>query len=248
MEVNGVKIKEHERLDDLHRNGYKLIQNPEKFCFGVDAVLLSVFAQVKKGERSLDLCTGNGVIPILMEAKTFGSEFYGVEIQRESVDLAQRSVRLNNLEDKIKIFEFDIKEINENKLGGRFNVVTVNPPYMNSGGGLTNNLDSVTVARHEILCSLEDVISSASRMLTSGGRFYMIHRPQRLTDIFVNLRRYKLEPKVIRFVQPFEGKEPAMVLVEARRDGKPMLKVLPPLIIYKSIGEYTEEVYNMYYN
>lgn len=242
-----MEIKEGERVDDLHRNGYQLIQDPNKFCFGIDAVLLSGFAQVKKGERVLDLGTGTGVIPILLEAKTKGSHFIGLEIQGESVEMARRSVELNGLSEKISIDRGDIKEAVQQYGGSVFDVVTSNPPYMNDGGGLKNENHPKAIARHEILCTLEDVIYNASRVLKPGGRFYMIHRPHRLTDILVTLRQHKLEPKRLRFVHPYMEKEPTMLLVEAIRGGRPMIKVEAPLVIYRQDGTYTKEIHQIYY-
>lgn len=243
-----VNINPNERVDDLHRNGYLLIQDPERFCFGVDAVLLVGFAKMKQNEIALDMCTGTGVIPILMEAKTDGEQFVGVEIQEESAEMAQRSVLLNNLENKIFIQQGDIKELDKMYRLGSFDVVTCNPPYMPNGGGLLNEYTPKAVARHEILCTLEDVLSMAEKMLRVGGRMYMVHRPSRLADIFCLARQYHLEPKRMRFVHPYVEKEPTLVLVELIKGGKPMLKVEPPLIIYLINGEYTAEVRDIYYN
>jgi len=242
-----VEIKPYERVDDLHRNGYMIIQDPQRFCFGVDAVLLTGFVQVKKGETVLDLGTGTGVIPILLEAKTQGKHFIGLEIQSESVEMAKRSVQMNELEEKIEIHEGDIKNLEKLYKLSSFDVITTNPPYMNEGGGLVNDYGPKAIARHELLCSLEDVISGAAKLLRPMGRFYMIHRPHRLIDIITLLRKYKLEPKRLRFIHSRAEKEPAMVLVEAVRGGKPMLKVESPLIIYKENGEYTDEIIKIYY-
>ncbi len=247
MDFENGFIKEHERIDDLHRNGYLIIQDPKKFCFGVDAVLLSGFANVKKGEKVIDFGTGTGVIPILLEGRYGGDDYIGIDIQEESVEMAQRSVKLNSLQNKINIVQCDIKEAPKNFECSSFDVVTSNPPYMNTGGGIVNEYSPKAIARHEILCNLDDVVFSASKLLKFGGRFYMIHRPHRLVDIFVSLRKHKLEPKVVRFVQPYYDKEPNMVLIESSRGGKSMLKVLPPLVIYKDSGEYTEEIYKIYY-
>lgn len=244
---NQVEIKEWERVDDLHRNGYLLIQDPKRFCFGVDAVLLSGFATVKKGESVLDLGTGTGVIPILLEAKSQGQRFVGLEIQQESAEMAQRSILLNGLEEKIKIVQGDIKEIETFFSASSFDVVTANPPYMNDGGGLKNQYNPKAIARHEILCSLEDIVRGACRMLKTGGRFYMVHRPHRLTDLLVTLRQYRLEPKRIRFVHPYLDRKPNMVLIEAVRSGRPMVQILPPLVVYDRDGNYTKEVIQIYY-
>ena len=243
-----VEIKDYERVDDLHRNGYMLIQDPKRFCFGVDAVLLSGFATAKKGDKVLDLGTGTGVIPILMSAKTNAEHFLALEIQPESAEMAKRSVMLNDLQDKIDIIEGDIKKAAEIFKPSSFDVITTNPPYMNFEGGLKNSYDPKTIARHEVLCSLDDVASAAQRLLKFGGKFFMVHRPHRLTDIMCVLREHKLEPKRIRFVQPYADREPNMVLVEAVRSGKPMIKVMPTLVIYNSDGTYTQETLDIYYN
>ncbi|MDD5944353.1 MAG: tRNA1(Val) (adenine(37)-N6)-methyltransferase [Clostridia bacterium] len=242
-----VEIKDYERVDDLHRNGYRIIQDPKRFCFGIDAVILSGFAEVRKGERAMDLCTGTGVIPILLEAKTDGSHFTGLEIQSESAEMANRSVLLNDLQDKVTIDEGDVKNTEALYRASSFNVVTVNPPYMNDGGGLKNEYSPKTIARHEVLCSLEDVVSASARLLAPQGRLYMVHRPHRLTDIMVTLRKYRLEPKKLRFVHSFCDREPVMVLIEAVSNGKPMVKVMPPLIIYKEDNSYTDEIMKIYY-
>ena len=243
-----VEIKDYERVDDLHRNGYMLIQDPKRFCFGVDAVLLSGFATSKKGDKVLDLGTGTGVIPILMSAKTKAEHFSALEIQPESAEMAKRSVMLNDLQDKIDIIEGDIKKAAEIFKPSSFDVITTNPPYMNFEGGLKNSYDPKTIARHEVLCSLDDVAFAAQRLLKFGGKFFMVHRPHRRTDIMCVLREHKLEPKRIRFVQPYADREPNMVLVEAVRSGKPMIKVMPTLVIYNSDGTYTQETLDIYYN
>ena len=243
-----VNINPHERVDDLHRNGYLLIQDPSKFCFGIDAVLLASFAVAKEGEQVMDMCTGTGVIPILMEAKTRGRFFTGIEIQPESVEMAQRSVLLNGLEDKILICECDIKELDKEFPLGSFDVVTCNPPYMQRGGGMVNEYSAKAVARHEILCTLEDVAIAADKMLRVGGRFYMVHRPSRLPEIFQRAVKHHLEPKRMRFVHTYIDKEPTLVLIEFIKGGRPMLKVEPPIIIYNADGEYTSEIKDIYYN
>lgn len=239
-------LKPNERVDDLQRNHYRIIQNPERFCFGMDAVLLSGFARAKEGDRVIDLGTGTGIIPILMEAKTQASSFVGLEIQPESADMANRSVLLNHLEEKIQIVTGDIKEAGSMFGAASFDVVTSNPPYMTEHHGLTNEKSPKAIARHELLCSLEDVISQASRLLKPGGNFFMIHRPFRLADIMVLLREYHLEPKRMRLVYPFADKEPNMVLLEANRGGRPRLTVEKPLVVYKEPGVYTDEIYDIY--
>ena len=237
-----------ERIDDLQRKGYKIIQNPEKFCFGMDAVLLSSFATVREGENVLDMGTGTGIIPILLEAKTEGKHFTGLEIQTESAKMAERSVALNGLEEKIDIVEGDIKEAT--KIFGKniFNVVTVTPPYMNDLHGIKNPDMPKAIARHEVLCTLEDVVREASGVLKQNGRLYMVHRPHRLVEIIQAMKNYKLEPKRIRFVHPYEDKEANMVLIEALKGGKSMVKIEKPLIVYKDVNVYTDELLEMYGN
>lgn len=246
MTINNVEIKENERVEDLLRNGYRLIQNPDEFCFGIDAVLLSAFAHAKKNETVLDMCTGSGVIPILMEAKTKASHFYGVEIQEQAAERACRSVLLNGLEEKITIFNGDIKNLSEFFRPDSISVITCNPPYMDSSCGLKNQSPEMAAARHEIFCTLEDVISSAEKYLKPCGRFYMIHRPQRITDILCLMRKYRIEPKKLRFVHPYAHKAPTMLLVEGLKRGNPGLKVLEPLIVYNPDRTYTEEILKLY--
>lgn len=242
---NGL-LKENERLDELQRNGYRIIQNPEKFCFGMDAVLLSGFAKARQGDKVLDLGTGTGIIPILMEAKTQAECFTGLEIQKESVDMARRSISLNGLEKKINIINGDIKEAGQIFGGASFDVVTCNPPYMIGKHGLTNQDEPKAIARHEILCTLEDVISQTAKVLRPGGNFYMVHRPFRLAEIITLLVKYKIEPKRMRFVYPFVDKEPNMVLIEANRGGRSRMTVEKPLIVYREQGVYTDEIYEVY--
>ncbi len=241
-----VLLKENERIDDLQRNHYRIIQDPGRFCFGMDAVLLSGFAKAGQGDRVLDLGTGTGIIPILMEAKTSAKSLVGLEIQPDSADMAHRSVRLNKLEKKIEIITGDIREAESLFGAASFDVVTSNPPYMTEHHGLTNPKAPKAIARHELLCTLEDVISQSSRLLKPGGNFFMVHRPFRLVDIFVLLREYKLEPKRMKLVYPFVDKEPNMVLIEANRGGRARMTVEKPLIVYKEPRVYTEEIYDIY--
>lgn len=239
-------LKENERIDDLQRNHYKIIQDPERFCFGMDAVLLSGFANAKEGDKVLDLGTGTGIIPILMEAKTSASYFVGLEIQEDSADMARRSVRLNHLEERIEIITGDIREAVSLFGAASFDVVTSNPPYMTENHGLTNPAAPKAIARHELLCTLEDVISQAAKLLRPGGNFYLVHRPFRLVDIMVLLREHRLEPKRMKMVYPFIDKEPNMVLIQASRGGKPRMRVEKPLIVYREPGVYTQEIYDIY--
>lgn len=242
-----VALKENERIDDLHRKGYKLIQNPERFCFGIDAVLLSGYAKAKKDETVLDLCSGNGIIPILMEAKTECNQFVAVEIQSDNVDMARRSIILNNLQDKICALEADVNSLEGIFKQGSFDVITCNPPYMPVGTGYINDYSPKAIARHEIMCNIQQIMRVSSKMLKYGGRMYMIHRPNRLADIFAGARENKLEPKSMKMVQSYINKEPSMVLLEFAKNGKPMLNVEAPLIIYMADGTYTKEVREIYY-
>jgi len=241
-----IDLLENERVDELHRNHYKIIQNTEGFCFGMDAVLLSGFTVVKQGESVLDMGTGTGIIPILLEAKTQGEHFTGLEIQERSVDMARRSVLLNDLQDKVKIVKGDIKEASIIFGKAVFDVVTTNPPYMNENHGLKNPDMPKAIARHEILCTLEDIVREAVLVLKPGGRFYMVHRPRRLVEIIGMLSAYKLETKRIKPVYPSLGKEANMVLIEAVRGGNPLLKMEAPVIVYKEPGIYSDEIYDIY--
>jgi tRNA1Val (adenine37-N6)-methyltransferase len=241
-----IDLKDNERIDDLQRNGYQIIQKQKGFCFGMDAVLLSGFAQVKPGERAVDLGTGTGIIPILLEAKYDGIHYTGLEIQEEVADMARRSVILNHLEDKVSIVTGDIKEASRLFGAASFDVVTSNPPYMNDAHGLKNPDLPKAIARHEVLCSLDDVTREAARLLKPGGRFYMVHRPHRLIEIVTALKGYGLEPKRMKMVHPFVDREANMVLIEAVRGGKSMIKVEAPIIVYKEQGVYTDEIYTIY--
>lgn len=240
-----MELNSYERLDDLQIRGLFIIQDTRGFCFGTDAVLLSDFAQVKKGDSVLDMCTGTGIIPLLLSAKTRAKKIIGVEILKDVSDMANRSVSYNKIEN-VEIVNGDIK--NSAKLFGKgvFDVVTCNPPYKKAGSGLVNPDDVKAISRHEILCSLEDVIEQASLVLKDGGKLFMVHRPTRLADIIALMRRYCLEPKRLRLVAPHEGKEPNMVLIEAAKGGNPFLKVLPTLNVYNHLGEYTEELLKIY--
>lgn len=240
------ELKQGERLDDLQRSHLHIIQNPEKFCFGMDAVLLSGFAKAKPGDRVADLGTGTGIIPILMSAKTQAGHLTGLEIQPESADMARRSVLLNGLEERITIVEGDIKEASGLLGAAAFDVVTCNPPYMIGQHGLVNPQAPKAVARHEILCTLEDVVRETSRLLRPGGKFYLVHRPFRLAEIIGMLLTYRLEPKRMRLVHPFADKEPNMVLLEASRGGNSRMTVEPPLIVYQEPGVYMPEIYEIY--
>lgn len=225
-------IRPGERLDDLQLNGLELIQDPEKFCFGVDAVLLSDFVKVRPGENVLDLGTGNGIIPLLLSAKTQAAHITGLEIQEDIVEMARRSVSHNGLNDRIDIVEGDIKEAADIFKPAFFDVITTNPPYMLAEHGLRNPDDSRAIARHEVLCSLDDILRESMKLMQDKSRFYMIHRPFRLTEIMIKMNYYKIEPKRIRFVHPYIDKEPTMVLIEGVRGARSRVTVEPPVVLH----------------
>lgn len=235
-------LKPGERADDLQLCGLYCIQDPDRFCFGMDAVLLSGYVSVKENETCLDLGTGTGIIPLLLSAKTKGKHFTGLEIQEDNVDMALRSVRLNGLENKIDIVCGDIRCAADIFPRSSFDVVTGNPPYMTALHGIQNPNDSKAIARHEVLCTLREFVGAAAALVRPGGRFYMVHRPFRLPEIMEELRSFKLEPKGLRFVHSYVDREPSMVLIESVRGGRPGMDVDAPLIIYKSEGVFTDEV------
>lgn len=235
-----------ERLDDLQIKGYQIIQNPEKFCFGMDAILLSSFVSCRPGAKILDMGTGTGIIPILLAAKTPAGHIDALEIQEESADMARRSVALNQLNEKINIITGDIKEASSIVNPVSYDIVTTNPPYMNDNHGLKNPDLPKAIARHEVLCTLEDVIREGSKVLKPGGHFFMVHRPFRLVEIITTLTKYRLEPKGMRLVHPYADKEPNMVLIEAVKGGNSMIKIQPPLIVYDAPGIYTDEIFDIY--
>ena len=240
-----IQLQEGERLDDL-QNGYWIIQSARDFCFGIDAVLLSWFAKVKQGERALDLGCGNGIIPILLRAKTQGRDFTGLEIQEKSASLARRSVEYNHLGQEIRIVTGDIREAASIFGAASFQVVTSNPPYMTGNHGLTNENQAKTIARHEVLCTLDDVVGQAAKVLEPKGRFYMIHRPFRLAEIMGTMMKYKLEPKRMQLVYPYAHRDPTMVLIEGLKGGKPRITVEKPLIVYNEDGSYTQDILDIY--
>ena len=243
--------KQLEKIDGL-QNGNRVIQDDGAFMFGIDAVLLAHFAcgGVHAGENVIDLGTGNGIIPLLMEKACGASHFTGLEIQEKSAGLAVRSVKLNSLEQKIEIVNGDIKNVASLFAKHSFNVAVSNPPYALVEQGKTNAAEEKTIARHELLCTLEDVVAAADYLLHSHGRFFMIHRPERLSDIFASLARHKLEPKRLQLVEPFEGEAANLVLIESRKDARPGLKLEPTLVVrYKNgehKGEYTKEINKIY--
>lgn len=239
-------LKPGERLDDLQIKGYEIIQSPGRFCFGIDAVLLSDFANAKGKENVLDLGTGTGILPILMAAKYQANSFTGLEIQEESADMARRSVEYNDLQEKIRIVTGDIKTASQTFGNQSFEVITSNPPYMIGDHGLKNDNEALYIARHEALCNLDDLLRESARMLKMKGRFFMVHRPFRLPEILSKMLSYGIEPKRMRLVHPYVDKEPNMVLIEGLRGGKPRMTVEPPLIVYNKDGSYTDEVLKIY--
>lgn len=242
-----VELLENERIDDLQIKDLKIIQNPEWFCFGIDAVLLSNFVKAKKNARIVDLGTGTGIIPILLTGKSSAKEIYGIEIQKEVAEMATRSVKLNNLEDRLKIINEDLNNIVGILEKNTFDIVTSNPPYMHAKG-LVNDSDKKAISRHEIKCDIEDVIRVASELLKANGKFFMVNRPLRLVDLLYYGRKYRLEAKTIRFVHSKLGQAPKLVLVEYVKCAKAEVKILEPLCIYKEDGSYTEEVLKIYAN
>ena len=241
-----VTLKDRERIDDLQNNGLKIIQDPDRFCFGMDAVLLSGFVTAGKGDRLLDMGTGTGILPLLLSVKTPCEHLTGLEIQEESADMAGRSVALNGLQEKIDIVTGDIREAGSLFRPASFDLITCNPPYMIADHGLQNPEAPKAIARHEVLCSFDDVARAAGRLLVPGGKLFLVHRPFRLSEILVTLTEYKLEPKRMRLVYPYVDQEPNMVLIEAVRGGKSRMTVEKPLILFEEKGVYSREVRENY--
>ena len=234
-------------IDDLEYKGLKIIQNKEGFCFGVDSVLLSDYAKkIKKNSVVVDIGTGTGIISLLLCKKTELSKIYGIEIQEDVAEMANRSAILNNLENKFEIINANIKNIGDYLEPHKIDVVVTNPPYKKADTGVKSIDKKQLISRHEVECTLEDIIKNASKLLKDLGEFYMVHRAERLVDIMCLLRKYKLEPKNIRFVHSKASDKPDLILVRAVRCAKEFLKIDKPLIIYNDNGEYTEEIYKIY--
>ena len=235
-----------ERIDDLQCQGFRIIQDPDGFCFGIDAVLLAHFSleAADTAAEIVDLCTGNGIIPLLLAAKTQAEHITGIEIQKYAAEMAVRSVQLNHIEDRVTVLCEDLRNIRDLGMDSKVNVVTVNPPYINAG--LRNDQDAKLIARHEVMCTLEDVVSAAGRILKSNGHFIMVHRPARLPEIFAVMRKYKLEPKRMRLVYPYADKNANLVLIDAIKGGNPQLNVEPPLIIYREKNIFSDEITRIY--
>jgi len=239
-------LKEDETLDDLQLKNLCVIQKKHGFRFGVDAVLLANFANVKKGTRVIDLCSGTGIIPFIIAGKSLAEHITGIEIQKEMVDMSKRSVEYNNLETRVDFINEDLKNLDFLKTVPKAHVVTVNPPYKLQNSGILNAVESDAIARHEVCCTLEDVIIACKILLRDNGRMYMVHRPERLADILCIMRKHKIEPKLIRMVHPNNRKAPNIVLIEAQRNGGAFLKWEAPLYIYDETGDYSEEIQKIY--
>lgn len=234
---NDVVLNEGERIDDLlTESGLHIIQSREVFSFSLDAVLLSRFAKLPKHGRVADFCTGNGVIALLSSDKT-EAVIDAIEIQARLADMARRNVALNDLEHRIQVIEADLREYAITAGNGIYDAITVNPPYMRPAAGDKNDNEHYTIARHEVMCTIEDIAKATCKLLRPGGKIFIVHRPSRLADIVESLRKWKIEPKIVQFVHPKEKSEANMVLIEATRDGKPDLRVLPPLVVYNEAGE-----------
>ena len=242
-----MELKENERIDDLQCKGLKIIQNKNEFCFGIDAVLLSDFAKkIKKDAKVVDLCTGTGVIAILLSAKSQAKKIIAVEIQEHIADMANRSVKMNSLTDKVEIINDNLLNLKYKIMAGTIDTVTVNPPYKPKDSGIINEKDSKTIARHEISCTLEDIIKESARLLNTGGNLCMVHKVERMVDIFVLFRKYKLEPKRMRLVYSKANEPATLVLVEGIKGGKPFLKMESPIYVYEKNNVYTEQIKEIY--
>lgn len=242
-----IKLNENERIDDLEYKNLKIVQDKDGFCFGIDSVLLSDFAkEIRSKSIVLDLGTGNGVLGILLCGKTNLSKIYGVEIQEDIATIAQKSINLNKLNNRFEIINDNIKNLNSYFKNDSIDAIISNPPYKKDNSGLKNESQKKLIARHEITANLEDFISVSSKLLKSNGSLYMVHRPERLADLFYLLKKYKLEPKKLRFVQSFTNSKPKFFLIKATKNANSFLNVEQPLIIYNSDGNYTDEILKIY--
>ena len=237
-------LQQGERIDQIGFSDLKLIQKPDEFCYGVDAVILADFASGKKAKHVVDLGTGTGIIPLIMSHKTDAAFIYGIEYQKDSYDRAKRNVELNGLSDRVDFINANVAEFDGLKEWA--DVVTSNPPYMVSNGALTNENSAKTIARHETVGNLEDFVKCAAGILKNKGDFYMVHRPSRLVDIFYLCRKYRLEPKEMRLVAPRERMTPNIVLIHCVKNGGAELKILDELYVYEEQGVYSEEIQRIY--
>lgn len=242
-----IELKENERIDDLEYKDLKLIQNKKGFCFGIDSILLSDYAKnIKKDSYVIDIGTGTGIISILLCNKTNLKKIYGVEIQKDVAEMAKRNIKLNKLEEKFEVINTNIKDIFNYLEQNKYDAIVTNPPYKKVNTGMISIDEKNLISRHEIECTLEDIIEKSSKLLKSLGEFYMVHRAERLVDIMCLLRKYKLEPKNIRFVHSKSNEKPTLILVRAVKNAKEFLKIDKPLIIYREDGEYTDEILEIY--
>lgn len=242
-----IELKENERIDDLEFNNLKIIQNEKGFCFGMDSVILSEFSkEIKQGSKILDMGTGTGILGILLSGKTSNTQIVGVEIQEEVAEMAKRSILLNNLQDRLEIICEDIRNLKQKYETGSFDAIVTNPPYKKRGTGGTNENTLKLISRHEITANLEDFILISAYLLKDQGSIYMVHRPERLADILTTMRKYKLEPKILKLVYPNYEKEPNLILVKAVKNAKAFLKIEKPIYVYKKDGTYTDEILKIY--
>lgn len=235
---------DNEFICDLQRDNLKIIQKKNGFRFGTDAVLLSDFAKDVKAKATLDLCTGSGIVPILLYAKTEAEKIVGVELQGEVAEMAKRSVELNGIQDRVEIVQGDLRELKFKK--HTFDLVTCNPPYMEKGVGNINEYDTISISRHEIMCTIEDVARAAADMLKDKGHFIMVHRPARLADVLCAMRKFKLEPKRMRMVHSRVDSPPSLFLIDGALNGGRELKILPPLIMQDENGGESSELQDIY--
>lgn len=243
-----IKLNENERIDDLEWKNLKIIQNTEGFCFGMDSVLISDFAKdIKKDSKVADFGTGTGIISILLSQKINPKKIFGIEIQKDVAEMAKRSVKLNGLDSVIDILNVDIKNLNKYFEKNSFDAIVSNPPYKKVSTGLINDNEKKVISRHEVKCSLRDIVSNAFDLLKDRGELYMVHRPERLVDIITTFRENKVEPKVIRFVYPYADKKPNLVLIKGIKNAKESIIIKEPLIVYNKNGEYSEEILKIYH-
>ncbi|MCI8637122.1 MAG: tRNA1(Val) (adenine(37)-N6)-methyltransferase [Clostridia bacterium] len=242
-----IKLSENEKIENLQFKDLKIIQNKKGFCFGIDSVLLSNFAKdIKENSKVLDLGTGTGIIATLLCGKTKLKEIIGIEVQKEVYEMAKKSIKLNNLENKFKIINEDILNINKKLEKNTFDAIVTNPPYKKKGTGIKNEEEKKIISRHETTATLDDFIKVSKDLLKDKGEFYMVHRPDRLVDILSVMRKYKIEPKVIRFVYSNKKSEPKLILIKGIKNANPFLKVQNNLYIYNENGKYTKEIKEIY--
>ena len=242
-----IELKDNERIDDLQLNNLKIIQNKDGFCFGIDSVLLSDFAkEISSNSKVLDLGTGTGILGILLCGKTKLSKIYGIDIQEDVCNMASRSIKLNNLENRFEIINKNIKDLKDIFEVNTFDAIVSNPPYKKDNSGLKNESETKLISRHEITASLEDFINISSYLLKNNSSLYMVHRPERLSDLFYLLRKYNLEPKKLRLIQSYFDSKPKLILVKATKNAKSFLNIEEPLIIYNKDGSYTDEILQIY--